>query len=152
MFPSSLPRVRAALPPKTQTHALACDSLAEWSKALASGASPQGRGFEPHSSHQVAAGGPLDLGLNTLFRAGHAGNARARNTCITILQTGSAISVSTCGLVAMTSASHAEGRQFDPGLVYFSAGALSVGCDVPICSASETKNNKIFFTMRRLSC
>ena len=27
------------------------DSLAEWSKALASGASPQGRGFEPHSCH-----------------------------------------------------------------------------------------------------
>ena len=26
----------------------------------------------------------------------------------------------TCGLVAMTSASHAEGRQFDPGQVYFS--------------------------------
>ena len=26
----------------------------------------------------------------------------------------------TSGLVAMTSASHAEGRQFDPGLVYFS--------------------------------
>ena len=25
------------------------DSLAEWSKAVASGASPQGRGFEPHS-------------------------------------------------------------------------------------------------------
>ena len=25
------------------------DNLAEWSKALASGASPQGRGFEPHS-------------------------------------------------------------------------------------------------------
>jgi hypothetical protein len=25
------------------------DSLAEWSKALAPGASPQGRGFEPHS-------------------------------------------------------------------------------------------------------
>jgi hypothetical protein len=25
------------------------DSLAEWSKALVSGASPQGRGFEPHS-------------------------------------------------------------------------------------------------------
>ena len=33
------------------THTLACDSLAEWSKALASGASPQGRGFEPHSCH-----------------------------------------------------------------------------------------------------
>ena len=29
------------------------DSLAEWSKALASGASPQGRGFEPHSCHYV---------------------------------------------------------------------------------------------------
>ena len=27
----------------------------------------------------------------------------------------------TSGLVAMTSASHAEGRQFDPGLVYFVA-------------------------------
>ena len=27
------------------------DSSAEWSKALASGASPQGRGFEPHSCH-----------------------------------------------------------------------------------------------------
>jgi hypothetical protein len=26
--------------------------------------------------------------------------------------------LSTCGLVAMTSASHAEGRQFDPGQVY----------------------------------
>ena len=33
------------------THTLSCDSLAEWSKALASGASPQGRGFEPHSCH-----------------------------------------------------------------------------------------------------
>ena len=34
---------------------------------------------------------------------------------------------STCGLVAMTSASHAEGRQFDPGQVYFatcSGGAM----------------------------
>ena len=29
------------------------DSLAEWSKALAKGASPQGRGFEPHSCHLV---------------------------------------------------------------------------------------------------
>ena len=27
------------------------DSLAEWSKALAQGTSPQGRGFEPHSCH-----------------------------------------------------------------------------------------------------
>ena len=27
--------------------------------------------------------------------------------------------IGTCGLVAMTSASHAEGRQFDPGQVYF---------------------------------
>ena len=29
------------------------DSLAEWSKALASGASPKGRGFEPRSCHFV---------------------------------------------------------------------------------------------------
>ena len=31
------------------------DGLAEWSKALASGASPQGRGFEPHSCHFLTA-------------------------------------------------------------------------------------------------
>ena len=31
------------------------------------------------------------------------------------------ISKSSCGLVAMTSASHAEGRQFDPGQVYVAA-------------------------------
>ena len=31
---------------------------------------------------------------------------------------------STCGLVAMTSASHAEGRQFDPGQVYASCCKL----------------------------
>ena len=30
-----------------------------------------------------------------------------------------AIVSGTCGLVAMTSAQHAEGRQFDPGQVYF---------------------------------
>ena len=29
------------------------DSLAEWSKALAQGASPQGRGLEPHSCHFI---------------------------------------------------------------------------------------------------
>ena len=32
------------------------DSLAEWSKALAQGASPQGRGFETHSCHFAARG------------------------------------------------------------------------------------------------
>ena len=37
------------------------DSLAEWSKALAPGASPQGRGFEPHSCHcsDVSSGSPV---------------------------------------------------------------------------------------------
>ena len=34
---------------KFSTH----DSLAEWSKALASGASPQGRRFEPHSCQNM---------------------------------------------------------------------------------------------------
>ena len=29
------------------------DTLAEWSKALASGASPQGREFEPHNCHSL---------------------------------------------------------------------------------------------------
>ena len=44
---SRCPAARAPLPTAPGTH----DSLAEWSKALASGASPQGRGFEPHSCH-----------------------------------------------------------------------------------------------------
>ena len=37
------------------------DSLAEWSKALAPGASPKGRGFEPHSCHcsDVSTGSPV---------------------------------------------------------------------------------------------
>jgi hypothetical protein len=33
--------------------------------------------------------------------------------------------ISTCGLVAMTSASHAEGRQFDPGQVYLRVNATT---------------------------
>ena len=45
------------------------DSLAEWSKALASGASPQGRGFEPHSCHsliRIRDGGDDDGGNDDL--------------------------------------------------------------------------------------
>ena len=37
----------------------------------------------------------------------------------------------TSGLVAMTSASHAEGRQFDPGLVY-----IFVSCAAGLCCAT----------------
>jgi hypothetical protein len=47
------------------------DSLAEWSKALASGASPQGRGFEPHSCHlarSLASRGLLRSSLKALQR------------------------------------------------------------------------------------
>ena len=44
----------------------------------------------------------------------------------------------TSGLVAMTSASHAEGRQFDPGLVYiFFSGATGRRCaaaDSALCN------------------
>ena len=41
----------------------------------------------------------------------------------------------TCGLVAMTSASHAEGRQFDPGQLYFSytSSAHQFTALVPSC-------------------
>ena len=42
-------RLRAASAPNAATHPPhEHDSLAEWSKALASGASPKGRGFESH--------------------------------------------------------------------------------------------------------
>ena len=37
------------------------DSLAEWCKALAQGASPQGRGFEPHSCHFIDLGNLNDF-------------------------------------------------------------------------------------------
>jgi hypothetical protein len=36
---------------RNTVHVLYYDSLAEWSKALVLGTSPQGRGFEPHSCH-----------------------------------------------------------------------------------------------------
>ena len=95
------------------------DSVAEWSRALASGASPQGRGFEPHSCHHVS---PKTIhtpagedGLPRMSRWPHRGQQRAWHAQ---LACDSHIVVSTCGLVAMTSASHAEGRQFDPGQVY----------------------------------
>merc|ERR1711893_341639 len=48
----------ASMPAVVSSRKLQCcccssehDSLAEWSKALASGASPQGHGLEPHSCH-----------------------------------------------------------------------------------------------------
>ena len=45
-------RLRAASAPNAATHPPhEHDSLAEWSKALASGASPKGRGFESHRCH-----------------------------------------------------------------------------------------------------
>ena len=38
------------------------DSLAEWSKALAQGASPQGNGLEPHSCHGARTVGRMKVG------------------------------------------------------------------------------------------
>ena len=43
------------------------DSLAEWSKALAQGASPQGRGFEPHSCHCPSCKSLLSLCLKRVW-------------------------------------------------------------------------------------
>ena len=40
-------------PPIAQNENRQLDSMAEWSKALASGASPKGRGFEPHCCHII---------------------------------------------------------------------------------------------------
>ena len=56
------------------------------------------------------------------------------------------IAYSTCGLVAMTSAQHAEGRQFDPGQVYCcDAGMVLSPCDIRIycvcmCDIDECKS------------
>ena len=50
---------------------LCIDSLAEWSKALAPGASPQGRGFEPHSCHFI-----FPLFYNFDLRLERVGNQR----------------------------------------------------------------------------
>ena len=49
--------------PSAQTSDHMFDSLAEWSKVLASGASPQGRGFKPHSC-QV--GGQCGTGVSVV--------------------------------------------------------------------------------------
>ena len=43
----------------------------------------------------------------------------------------------TCGLVAMTSAPHAEGRQFDPGQVYFLVLLVNYNAHLP----TTTKNS-----------
>ena len=43
-----------------------------------------------------------------------------------------AVARSTCGLVAMTSASHAEGRQLDPGQVYY----LALSTPLQTCAPS----------------
>ena len=61
------------------THTLSCDSLAEWSKALASGASPQGRGFEPHSCHFFC-NGVCQLASHNLERRCHVANVDITST------------------------------------------------------------------------
>ena len=47
---------------------------------------------------------------------------------------------STCGLVAMTSASHAEGRQFDPGQVYGLSSYASVTLSFSVYSHRRERN------------
>ena len=49
------------------------DSLAEWSKALAPGASPKGRGFEPHSCHFHIFGIRCESGLPFMTACGAIG-------------------------------------------------------------------------------
>ena len=57
----------------------------------------------------------------------------------------------TCGLVAMTSASHAEGRQFDPGQVYCRAIAMCDGCcRLETMSAHEAALEKASAQKRKL--
>ena len=52
--------------------------MAEWSKALASGASPQGRGFEPHSCHLSDAGNRMKTTVHEL--RSHEGSKRKAGT------------------------------------------------------------------------
>ena len=56
------------------------DSLAEWSKALAPGASPQGRGFEPHSCHSVI----MHTGITFAIVKSH---HHTKRTCYTLVIT-----------------------------------------------------------------
>ena len=64
---------------------------------------------------------------------------------------------STCGLVAMTSASHAEGRQLDPGQVYFVSCGRGVPCNLLFGSGDCTPDSlrgssvKIGTIQRRLA-
>ena len=47
----------------------------------------------------------------------------------------------TCGLVAMTSASHAEGRQFDPGQVYLKLPHFRYHAQIRSILANDTPQN-----------
>ena len=56
------------------------DSLAEWSKGLAPGASPQGRGFEPHSCHSAI----MHTGITFAIVKSH---HHTKRTCYTLVIT-----------------------------------------------------------------
>jgi hypothetical protein len=56
---------------------------------------------------------------------------------------------STSGLVAMTSASHAEGRQFDPGLVYFRPSMNGLGLPTQDTPCKMTVNQRKSYEILR---
>ena len=70
--------------------------------AMTSASHAEGRQFDPGQVYVFFIVGPIERRLQNL-----------RRVWITIV-----VFTCTCGLVAMTSAQHAEGRQFDPGQVY----------------------------------
>ena len=76
--------------------------------AMTSASHAEGRQFDPGQVYVFFTVGPIERRLQNL-----------RRVWITIL-----VFTCTCGLVAMTSAQHAEGRQFDPGQVYFRCAYL----------------------------
>ena len=88
------------------------DSLAEWSKALAPGASPQGRGFEPHSCHWVRRG--------FLLRLAHVAKLAVRND-------------RAHGVVVSHPLSKREALGSIPSVSKFYLGTLAVYCTPHAC-------------------
>ena len=99
-----------------------------WRNGSASDSRSEGWEFESLCPHACSAFSYLIIciAVGTCWVLG--AWAARRNRMLTSYL-GYTMHTSTCGLVAMTSASHAEGRQFDPGQVYeLCLSALATPC------------------------
>ena len=112
------------------------DSLAEWSKALAPGASPQGRGFEPHSCHFPMRSCHASDSLKQLGTCPH-----APDICLDAVSTHRA---SLYGSAGGAHASQAFGCGFEPHWgIYCGTKTIAFAC----CASSSWRQEDLAVTM-----